>query len=357
MKINPIEILRTHEVWQAQRVLSEIAETGALISTNEPLSRHTTFRIGGPADIFAVAKTTEHLINIINICREFQAPFLLLGAGSNILVSDQGIRGVVIKNQSSSFSIENDHVLVDSGYIMPKFASDIARHGLSGCEFIQSIPGTIGGGARQNARFRNLRNFDSYNGLTETKETDHYFGELVEEVITLTDRGELVTLSNTECGFSYTGITSTALKKNSSVITRVRMRLKIDSVSAIQDRMQQYREWRSRRVAKVGEDEAAQPVDNFTGARARQPVGATAGCVFFNVPNEHNHPSGRLIDLCGLKGKRSGNAKISEDHANYIVNLGGAKAADVLALIDLAKREVFARFGVHLIEEIELVGE
>nr|VFJ61596.1 MAG: UDP-N-acetylmuramate dehydrogenase [Candidatus Kentron sp. DK]VFJ61657.1 MAG: UDP-N-acetylmuramate dehydrogenase [Candidatus Kentron sp. DK] len=370
-------------------IADEIAKTAALVTTFEPMARHTTFRIGGPADVFATVQTVEQLIHTINICREHQFPFFLLGAGSNILVSDRGIRGVVIRNKSAEFSLEEAAsewrlVRVDSGYPMPKFAVDMGKQGLGGCEFLQSIPGTMGGGVRQNVRFRNAGQFGRYDGLRETGKTDCYLGELVEDVEILTERGERKTLAGSECGFTYTGFHASGFapdplsgpraqpRKNHHagedtggnpgedpppVITRVRLKLQRDSVAAVKERLQQYRAWRTHRTAIFSDQKIAQPEDVFTGVRARQPGGATAGCVFFNVPNEHNHPTGRLIDLCGLKGHRIGRAEISPFHANYIVNLGGARASDVHALMELAKETVFSRFGVTLVEEVERVGE
>nr|VFJ96266.1 MAG: UDP-N-acetylmuramate dehydrogenase [Candidatus Kentron sp. H]VFJ97027.1 MAG: UDP-N-acetylmuramate dehydrogenase [Candidatus Kentron sp. H]VFK02766.1 MAG: UDP-N-acetylmuramate dehydrogenase [Candidatus Kentron sp. H] len=348
-----------------QAVAGELAKTADAVTIHEPMARHTTFKIGGPADVFAVVRTTEQLVHAVNICRESQAPFFLLGGGSNILVSDRGVRGVVIRNKSSGLSMDNAPddtpdsrtVRVDSGYPMPKFAVDIGRYGLTGCEFLQSIPGTIGGGARQNVRFRNASQFDRYGGLRETRETDCYLGDFVTDVEVLTERGERKALANRECGFTYTGITARGFENNSPIITRLRLKLQRGSPGAVRKRLQQYRAWRAHRWATLSNAKVAQPEDGFTGTRARQPIGATAGCVFFNIPNEHNHPTGRLIDLCGLKGCRMGNAEISAAHANYIVNLGGAKAVDVRALMELAKEKVFARFGVELVEEVQLVGE
>ncbi|VFN00362.1 MAG: UDP-N-acetylmuramate dehydrogenase [Candidatus Kentron sp. G] len=342
-------------------ITNELAKAVAAVTTDEPMARHTTFRIGGPADVFAVAQTTDQLADAVNLCREFQVPFFLLGAGSNILVSDQGIRGVVIRNRSAEFSLgdESAHerrIWVDSGYPMPKFAVDISKYGLAGCEFLQSIPGTIGGGARQNVRFRNAARFDRYEGLRETGKTDRYLGEFVTDVQIIGARGERRMLAGDEYEFTYTGIGAGGFEANGLIITRLGLKLRRDSVAAVRERLQQYRAFRARRAAMFSNTEIAQPEDEFTGTRARQPAGATAGCVFFNVPNEHNHPTGRLIDLCGLKGRRIGNAEISPAHANYIVNLGQARATDVRALMDLAKEKVLSRFGVELVEEIRFVG-
>lgn len=342
---------------ELRTVAGELAKAAAVVTTHEPMARHTTFRIGGPADVFAVAQTTDQLVRIVNLCREFRVPFFLLGGGSNILVSDRGIRGVVIRNRSLGFSLDGESVWVDSGYPMPRFAVNIARHGLTGCEFLQSIPGTMGGGARQNVRFRNASRFDRYAGTRESGNADCYLGQLVTDVEVLTERGERKTLTNSECGFTYTGMDTSGFERDSLIITRLRLALRRDSPAAVRERLREYRAWRAHRMVTRSDARVAQPEDAFTGTRARQPAGATAGCVFFNVPNEYNHPTGRLIDLCGLKGRRVGNAEISPAHANYIVNLGGARAADVRSLMELAKERVFSRFGVELVEEVELVGE
>jgi len=280
-----------------------------------------------------------------------------LGNGSNILVSDKGIRGVVIKNRSKSILIENNTVTVGSGFLMPNFAKTVASKGLAGCEFMGAIPGTIGGGVHENARFRHPDNFGAYLGLSATRESDLYVGQLVDQVTVLLPNNSVTEISNKECNFVYEGFYHYSFAFNDDVIIKVRLKLREDSVENINKRMNAYLRWRNRRRTSIGDTEFLQPTDAFTSARAQQPGEPSAGCVFFNVPNEHNHPTGRLIDLCGLKGKIIGDAQISPKHANYIVNLGHARADDVRKLMDLCKTEVYKKFKTELIAEIQFVGE
>ena len=337
------------------QLAAELKGTGSVILFDEPMSKHTTYRIGGPADLFLKIKTSEQLLQAVKVCRKFDIPYFVLGGGSNILVSDYGIRGVTFHIETETLNISKNLVYIESGFLNAKLARCVAEKGLSGAEFVQAIPGTIGGGIRQNARFRHPSQFGIYSGFIST--TDLYFGQLVKSVSILSSGDKVLELNNRECQFSYQGIFKSGFKDSGEIILSVVLELEEDDPEVIRKRMSFYANYRANRSVTIEGQEIAQPLDHFTNSRPKQPHGASAGCVFFNVPNPWDHPTGRMIDMCGLKGKRIGDAQISEKHANYIVNLGHASASDVKALMEIAKAEVLKRFGVDLIPEIEYVGD
>lgn len=345
----------TSDTLDLERLRSALSSTGSEVLIDEPMSRHTTFRIGGPADLFCIVNTADQLIAAVKVCRENEVPIFILGGGSNILVSDAGIRGVTIKNETRSISIRDEFVSVASGYLMPTLARTAANHGLSGCEFAQAIPGTVGGGVRQNARFRHPGNFDLYEGFLATR--DLYIGELVESVSVMTQDNSILDLSNSDCKFVYEGFFRSGFGDTSDIILSALLRLRYDSPQNVLQRLRIYSNYRMSRSIQSDGQEIIQPLDPYTGTRPSQPSGATAGCTFFNIPNHGDHPTGRMIDMCGLKGLQVGDAQISPDHANYIVNRGKAKASDVRSLMEICKKEVGREFGVELIEEIQLVGD
>ncbi len=332
---------------------------GIRVTANERLANHTTFRIGGPADLFCIAEDADSLLNILRLCRIHEIPAFILGGGSNILVSDRGIRGVVIKNLSKRISWEGTSPIADSGVFMPELANAAMRLNLSGCEFMQTVPGTIGGGVVQNARFRNPEHFTSYSGLAATRSKDVDMASLIERLWVLKENNEVVELTRAQCDFSYEGLKFEGKPADLSwLILRVKFNplTKVDP-QHIRDKMKQFAYWRSRRTLKAQEGELEQPIDPYTKSKPRQPSAPSAGCVFYNVINHLDHPTGRLIELCGLKGMRLGDAEISTEHANYIVNRGQAKAEDVRKLMDICKERVKQQFGIELREEIRFVGE
>jgi len=294
------------------------ARLGARTRPAEPLARHTSFRIGGPADVLAIPDTPEELAHVLRVAADAGARVVLLGGGSNILVGDGGMRGVVVKLGRGFRRV--DWMPSDGGASMRagaavqlgRLARDAVARGLAGLEYAEGIPGTVGGALFMNA--------GAYGG--EVAET-------VEAVEGLDGRtGEPRAIDGGTLGFRY----RRAELPHAFVVTAVRFRLRRDADGDAATRLDAVR---ARRVAS-------------------QPQGrANAGSVFKNPPGDH---AGRLIEAAGLKGMRAGRARISEQHANVIVNEGGARAADVKALMDLAQRVVWERNGVWLEPEVQLVG-
>lgn len=286
---------------------------GDRLRAQEPLARHTSYRIGGPADLLALPDTAAELAIVIRTCREAGAPLTLLGAGSNLLVGDGGMPGVVVKLGPGFRGVtwRADGVAAGAGALLGKLARAAAARGLAGLEEAEGIPGTVGGAVVMNA--------GAYGWET---------GDVLAAVDGVDDRGRPITLARSDLVFRYR---RTELPPG-LVVTGATFELRPDDPAAIAARLAGIRD---RRVAS-------------------QPHGASnAGSIFKNPGDDH---AGRLIEAVGLKGRRIGRARVSERHANFIVNDGGATAADVQALISEAQRTVWERSGVWLEPEIRLVG-
>ncbi len=290
---------------------------GCAVRADEPMDRHTTFRIGGLADRWITADTFEQLSGLLPVLLEAEIPWLVLGNGSDLLVSDRGIRGCVLALGTGfkRLALSADGAFLEAGAGAPltaacTFARDCGRTGL---EFAYGIPGTLGGAVYMNA--------GAYGG--EMK-------DVLETVTHLTAGGRLETVSGPELDLGYRHSRYTGGK---DVILGARLRLAPGSPAAIAARMD---DLLARRKAK-------QPYD--------QP---SAGSVFKRPQAGY---AARLIEDCGLKGRRVGGAQVSPKHAGFIVNLGGATCADVLALIEIVRQEVLRQTGVLLECEIIPVGE
>ena len=164
-------------------------------------------------------------------------------------------------------------------------------------------------------------------------------------------------ISREQCNFVYGRFFHSGFSTTKDIIIQVRLELVLSQQEQIRKQVEAYSSYRKKRSVLIGNKEVSQPIDPYTGTRPGQPTGASAGCVFYNSPNQWDHPTGRMIDMCGLKGLRIGGAQISEQHANYVVNVGQAKASDIRHLIELSKEAVMKQFGIELVEEIEYVGE
>jgi UDP-N-acetylmuramate dehydrogenase len=345
------------------------------VKRDESMRVHTTFKIGGPADLYYIATNQDELVEAIRLCRWLNIPSFVLGGGSKILVSDKGFRGLVIKNAACGYKvlgykgrvrekkIEVQKVLVEaeSGIMNARLVSLTKEGGLSGLEFLTGIPGTFGGAIRFNARFRDLRSFHEY-FIDFRQVKDRHVEDVVERVKILDRSGRTKWLSRADCGFVYEGSrwhSRLEIKRSKEVILSARVRLDKAKSEIIQEMIEMYAQWRAGRAVldrKAGKM-INQPRDLITGSKTLQPPEPSAGCIFSNIPNPGNHPTGRLVDLCGLRGTQIGGAKISEKHANFIVNVGSAKASDVIELIEFCKKRIRQRFGLDLKEEIEYVGE
>lgn len=281
------------------------------IALNEPLRTYTSFRIGGPADYYLEPADKEDVVAIVRYLEEQHTPYLMIGKGSNMLVSDEGVRGAVINLEEGLCRIaaEGDRVTVEAGLSLARFVDFCIQQGLQGVEMLPGIPGTVGGAIMMNA--------GAYGG-----EISDYL-----ETVEVIRNGELRTVAKQDAEFRYrhSGF-------QGDIIVGAAFRLPRGEKQEI---MQRRRELLIRR-------NRSQPV-NYPNS----------GSMFKNPPGNF---AAKLIEEAGLKGKRAGNAQISEKHANFIVNHGNATADDVLTLIDLAKEIVLKKFDIALELEVRLVG-
>jgi UDP-N-acetylmuramate dehydrogenase len=291
----------------------ELAERDGTVSAGEPLARHTTLQIGGPARWYCRVRTEEGLAQVLRSARESGEPLALLGMGSNVIAADEGFPGWVIRlgGDFVRVRIEGDRVIAGGGAGLGGVCAASARAGLSGLEPISGIPSSIGGAVRINA--------------------GAYGGEIFDvlEMVRLIARdGERREASAEEIPRGYRW---TKLCETGEIVAEATLRLRPASREEI--------EQRTRLVT-----------DKRRGALPGEP---NAGSIFKNPPGDY---AGRLVEACGLKGERRGNAAISARHANVIVNLGGARAADVLALMRLMRDSVAEKFSVTLSPEVEFLG-
>ena len=305
----------------------------------QPLASHTALRIGGPADLVAVVENRSELRQAVVLSQEHGVPCRVLGGGSNVLVSDQGVRGLVVLNRARAVTFapaesspsrraeaKKGQVRAESGASLSRLARQCVDRGWGGLEWAAGIPGTVGGAVVGNA--------GAWGGDVATT--------LIQATV-LEPGGDVVEWPVERFAYGYR---SSILKQEFAArATRRREEAAARAVVLDAEFALQAGE-RSLLKARVGDIAARR--------RATQPPGATCGSVFKNPAGDY---AGRLIDAAGMKGQRVGGAEISPIHANFVVNLGGATAADVMALIDLARQEVRTRFGVTLELEIELIGD
>ena len=286
------------------------------VLTGEPMARHTTFRVGGPADVMVLADSGADIQKTVALCREENYPFIILGNGSNVLVRDGGIRGCVIlmgEGYSCVVPSGEDAVYAHAGARNNRFAETCMELGLAGCEFISGIPGTIGGAVFMNA--------GAYGSETS---------DIVKAVRALDREGNFLELTLEEMGFSYR---HSLAAEREMIILGAEFQLKKGNPAEI----------------------AARIADLNGRRRDRQPLEyPSAGSVF---KRPLGHFAAKLIDDAGLKGARVGDAQVSEKHAGFIINRGAAAAADVLELIRCIQNIVFGMFGVRLETEVRILGE
>ncbi len=300
------------------------------VAAQEPLARHTTFHIGGPADLYATASTIAQLERLAETAAAHAIPTMILGGGSNILVSDAGVRGLVIVNQARDIRLavadsatrnqqsERPLIIADSGVSLAGMARWAIKNGLSGLEWAVSVPGTVGGAVIGNA--------GAHGG--------DIAGNLAYALVVYPGQGRRQ-LTKDELEFTY---------RSSLLKTQIATGETPPVVLAAGFEVQQ---------GDIAEMTAR--ADGFLAKRrASQPVEPSAGSIFRNPPGDY---AGRLIEALGLKGHRIGGAQISPRHANFIVNVEAALAADVVSLIDLMRWRVFEQFGIELIPEILFAGD
>ena len=285
------------------------------IKVDEPMKKHISFKVGGPADFLVKPKTEEELSQIIKFVKKENIPFLVIGNGSNLLVKDGGIRGIVIElsDNFNNFEIDGTIVKAQSGALLAVLGRNVMKSSLTGFEFAAGIPGTLGGALAMNA--------GAYGG--EMK-------QVVKSVRLMDMDGNIFELSNEEMQFGYRkSILST---KNYIVLSAV-MELKVGDLDEIKEIMADYSNRRSTK----------QPL-NFPSA------GST-----FKRPE--GHFAGKLIDDCGLRGLSLRGAQVSEKHCGFVINSGDATAKDILDLIFIVKSTVNGKFGIMLEEEVKIIGE
>lgn len=289
----------------ARRVRGELVR-------DAPLAPRTAIRVGGAADLLVRPADPDALGDLLRAVRELGVPLGVLGGGANTLVADAGVRGVVLKlPQDFPESTDGERLVLSGGAPTSRLPARAHAQGLTGMEFLAGIPGTLGGATAMNA------------------------GTRIGEMKDIVSRVELATADGVgfapAAGLGF-GYRSCRLPEG-AVVTRVEVRLRPGDIAASQAAMREDRDRRRR----------TQPLDR-----------PTFGSTFTNPPGDH---AGRLIESVGLKGHRVGNATWSDVHANFIVNLGGARAADVLALIRLARGRVQERYGIRLETEVRFLGE
>ena len=291
---------------------------GKRLQENSLLSAYTSVRLGGPADAAIIARSGDELAEITKRMWEREIPFIIIGGGSNILVSDKGIRDLLIINRARSVqydeNFESPRLWVESGTTMNDLAQKAALLGLGGLEWAATVPGSLGGAIYGNA--------GAFNG--------DMAGNLMSVDLIQPEIGQQ-TWPVEKMEYAYR---SSILKREhrAVVILSAELAVKISSTQVVREIMDQ----------------------NTKTRRSTQPPGASMGSIFKNPPNDY---AGRLIENAGLKGKRIGNVEISTVHANFIVNHGLSSASDVKELIEITRQEVARKFGVDLELEIELVGE
>ncbi len=285
------------------------------LKREEPLSLHTSFHIGGPAEVMAFPRTTEELTGLLCMARKMEIRPRLLGAGTNVLAPDEGLRGLVIVTRDCLIGLErcgDTKITAMSGVSMAKLALFAMQAGLTGLEFAHGIPGTVGGGVYMNA--------GAYGGEIR---------QVAEETEFLTMAGEIETVSGEAQGFAYR---TSAFQNREGVLLRTKFALTPGNPEVIRARMQELAEKRR----------ASQPLElPSAGSAFKRPVGGYAAA---------------LIEQAGLKGFQTGGAAVSEKHAGFIVNRGGATAADVLRLIEIVQKRVLETSGILLEPEIRLWG-
>ena len=315
--MNTVNCVVETEAPRARDWTDELAEQlspGSLLRRDESLARHTTLRVGGPADAYIEPASEADLAAILKFCGAHDRAFLLLGRGSNLLVRDGGFRGVVISMAQPVFGrieVEGERLRCGAGAKLKLVAVEARKRGLAGMEFLEGIPGSLGGGLRMNAGAMGGALFD-----------------VVESVRLMDYQGDAAECTGTELSAEYRSCPALHTRIALGAVLRGRP----DSQESIAQRMIAFsrKRWTS------------------------QPAAPSAGCMF---KNPVSIPAGRLIDELGLKGTRVGGARVSLEHGNFIVNDGAATAREVLTLIELLQDRARHERGIELHTEVEIVGE
>ncbi|HHV71895.1 MAG TPA: UDP-N-acetylmuramate dehydrogenase [Clostridia bacterium] len=282
---------------------------------NELMSKHTTFKIGGPADLLFLPRKLDELVDMIKLCKAEKIPYEIIGKGSNLLVRDKGVRGVVIKLSEFNLHtrVEGTKIIAGSGVNITNLSLFAQENGLSGLEFAYGIPGTLGGAVVMNA--------GAYGGEMQ---------DIVKVVWALDEETNLIRIEDKDLEFSYR---KSIFQRKNWVVVDVEMHMKPDSKEEIKRRMEDY----------------------LFRRQDKQPLSYPSAGSTFKRPD--GYYAGALIEQAGLKGKRIGQAQVSPKHAGFIINLGNATAEDVLELMALVQEKVSEKFGVELVPEVKVIGE
>jgi len=289
------------------------------IWTNEPLAAHNSWRIGGPADLLAEPENAQQVATLMQAVREFELPLVVIGQGTNLLFDDAGVRGVVMKigEQMAHIRIDGQRIVAGGGAWVPQLARLSMRAGLTGLEHTIGIPGTVGG-------------LVMMNGGSQRKG----IGENIVQVKIVDAAGEIRQLSQADCEFSYR---YSAIQGTGAVVVEAELECPRGELETVRREM----------------------IDDLRTRRKKFPrKQPNCGSVFLSTTEMHATvgPPGKIIEEAGLKGARIGNAEVSHQHANFIVNLGGASSADVLALIDQIRKVVKDKIGFELNCEVRYVS-
>ena len=300
--------------------LRELRALGS-VRQEEPLARHVTFGVGGPADVYFPAKTEDQLRGAYALAKRYDVPVFIFGSGSNILVGDRGIRGLVIENRTDHVEGPAQNgaglkVRVASGVSFAALARRLSSAGYGGLEWAAGIPGSLGGAVVTNA--------GAYGSA---------LSDVLKSARLANDRGEIVEMTPDELQLNYRESAFTKGLVRDRIVLSVDLRVAPGNTADLKARVKELDEQR----------------------KTAQPPGRNCGSVFKNPPGEHS--SWWYVDQAGLRGHRIGNACFSEQHTNFIQNLGGAAAKDITALIRLAQDRVRDKFGIELETEVFMVGE
>lgn len=298
----------------AYHELSGIVLKGRLLR-DELMSKHTTFRVGGPADVFVMPGTFEEVKGTVNLCRAYKLPYYIVGNGSNLLVSDRGYRGVIIQigKELGGIRVEGEAVTVQAGALLSVTANHVMEEELTGFEFASGIPGTLGGACVMNA--------GAYGGE---------MGDILTELTALTPEGEVIRIARAQMELGYR---TSIIARKGYVVLEANMRLKKGDRREIRAKMEELKE---KRVSK-------QPLEYpSAGSTFKRPEGYFAG---------------KLIQDAGLRGFAVGGAQVSEKHCGFVINKGGATAKDISELMARVSQTVEEKFGVRLEPEVKKLGE
>ena len=285
------------------------------VKYNEPMSKHTTLKVGGNADVLVIPENTEDIVGVLRYAKENGVPVTVIGNGSKLLVLDKGIRGIVIKigSKFSTVEVEDEYITVNAGMTLPRLSIIAKNNSLSGLEFAAGIPGNIGGAIYMNA------------GAYGSE-----MSKVIQEVTYIDENLNIKKATNEECNFGYR---KSIFRGTKNVILSAKLKLNVGNMEEIENLMKQNNESRKTK----------QPLEYpNAGSTFKRPEGYFVG---------------KLIDDLGLKGYTIGDAQISTKHSGFIVNLGNATAKDVLDLINYIKSKVLEENGVKLEEEIIVLGE